>query len=82
MAQLDDSLLGLVMRLPFDQRLELADRLLESIHPPEEDVGAADLHEIWLSELRARVAESGFAGVPAELVWDKLDARKQSAASG
>jgi hypothetical protein len=83
MAQPDGSILDRVMQLPFEQRVELAARLLESIHPQGEDVEEDVLHNAWIEELRFRVAESesGVPGVPVELVWDKLDARKRAAPS-
>lgn len=79
MTHLTDNLLDQALRLPFDERVELADRLLASLHPEADDATPEEIRDAWAAELTRRVAESdaGVPGVPAEEVWKKLDARRR-----
>lgn len=77
-------LLDEVLRLSFDERAQLADRLLESLHPPGDDVTSSDLADAWAAELTRRIADSDTGGrtIPAEEVWCDIDARRASRKTG
>lgn len=59
--------------LPVDMRIEIADRILESLNPPDPEVEKA-----WIEEIRRRAADidSGKTQpIPAEEVFARLQER-------
>ena len=71
-----DSLTEQVLRLPYEKRVELYEKLGETLgpHPKAEDLGEAEHREAWSAELTKRMAASdaGEPGVPAEEVFAKF----------
>jgi len=73
--QLNNQLIGELLALPYEQRQELADRLVESLHPPGEEISPEDWKAAWLPEWQRRIAaaESGEEPcLPLEQVWPDI----------
>ena len=53
---------------------------VEMDHPPDVGVSSTGLADAWAEEVTRRIAESdaGVPAVPAEEVWRKIDARRES----
>lgn len=74
MAKAIESLVSQAIRLPPDQRMTLAYRILSSVEPAPSEESEAD----WDAEIRARIARydaGGVKTVPASEVFAELDRR-------
>jgi putative addiction module component (TIGR02574 family) len=72
---LDPELLQNVMRLPENQRSELAARLLESLEEDDAPSTPEEVRSAWIAELdrRARESDSGaVGGIPYEQAWREI----------
>lgn len=68
MSEIPAELLEAALRLPEDTRTELADRLYDSLGPPDE----SDVDAAWAEEIRRRIddLESGKEkAIPLEEAW-------------
>ena len=74
MTQRAEALLKQAMQLPIEQRAELADMLLESLHPEADEATAEDIKASWIAECGRRIAESdaGSPSVPLEDAWPRI----------
>ena len=52
-----NQLMEQILNLPYEQRWELTDRLLESLHPKGDEMSHEDWNAVWIPELRRRSAE-------------------------
>ena len=62
------------LALPEKERAELAEALLDSFHPPGEDLTPEQWRAAWEPELRRRMAESD-AGAVKSVPWEEVRAR-------
>lgn len=72
-----EELVERILQLPYDQQLELMDRLRGNLHASEEQISSETWKAAWLPELHSRMAETdaGDCGIPAEEVLEKLQGR-------
>lgn len=72
-----DQLMNQILNLPYEQRWELTDRLLESLHPGGNEITQSEWNAVWIPELRQRSAEieSGdVESIPLEEAWQRISA--------
>jgi hypothetical protein len=75
-----EELVERVLQLPYDQQLQLMDRLQGTLHASEANLPAEKWKEAWLPEIRRRMAETdaGASGIAAEEVLGKLRGRNHA----
>ena len=55
--ELDAGIVQQLLRLPYDQRDQLANTLIKSLHPPGEEITDNEWQQAWLDECHHRLAE-------------------------
>ncbi len=76
-----EELVERVLQLPYDQQLQLMDRLQGTLlHASEASSSSEQWKKAWLPELRRRMAETdaGTSGIAAEEVLGKLRGRNRA----
>lgn len=84
MTETTTRLLDEALRLPFDERAQLVDELLGSLHPPGNGISSSELADAWAAELTRRItaSEAGVPTIPAEELWREIDVRRASRKTG
>lgn len=80
-----EQILDRAMRLSYEERFALAERLQESLHPPGEQLARDGWWESWAPEIRRRLAASddgATPGVAADQVFGDLKARRDGRTTG
>jgi putative addiction module component (TIGR02574 family) len=75
MASVPEQLLTQALGLSHEQREELADHLLASLHPDGDATDPESLKNAWIRELNRRAAETdsgASARLPVESVWSEI----------
>jgi putative addiction module component (TIGR02574 family) len=77
MTDLAQSILNQALALPLEDRADVADRLIESIGPPGEDLSAEEWHAAVVAELESRQAAMD-AGEMETYSWEEVEARAKN----
>ena len=79
--QINEQLMDQLLGLPYEQRREVVDRLIESLHPPGEELTPEEWNAAWTPELNRRLAElesGAVQGIPASEVFAEIDERRRA----
>ena len=79
--QLSDEMLQQLLQLPYEQRDQLANTLIHSLHPTGEDVSEDEWQAAWMDECHRRSAEIA-SGEVSMIPADDLIARMRAKHSG
>ena len=74
--ELSNDIVRQLLQLPYEQRDQLANTLINSLHPEGEDVGQDEWKSAWIEECHRRVAEIDSGDVFA-VKGDAVDVRQQ-----